>query len=108
MKISSSEFRKAVTENANLALVQFKVDWSGACQIISPLFNELAGTYKGQAEFFTIDVEKNEGINTEYGVTELPTILFFRAGKVIDHIRGLVPRNLMISKIEEALNNKAY
>lgn len=107
MKITKKEFRKAVGENENLALVQFKVAWNGACQIISPIFDELAGTYKGKAEFFTIDVEKSRGINTEFGVTEFPTILFFKAGKVIDHIKGLVPKNVMITKIEEALNNKA-
>lgn len=107
MKISKKEFRKNVIENMSLSLVQFKVDWSGACQIISPIFNELAVSYKGRADFFTIDVEQNEEINTEYGVTELPTILFFREGKIVDHIKGLVPKNVMIYKIENALSNQA-
>lgn len=106
MKISKTEFRKNVIENMNLSLVQFKVDWSGACQIISPIFNELAGSYRGQADFFTIDVEQDGGINDEYGVTELPTILFFKEGKLIDHIKGLVPKNVMIYKIENALANR--
>lgn len=103
--VSKFEFRKKVVESNSLALVQFTVEWSGACQIISPLFEELAGSYRGQAAFFTVDVEKEEGIENEYGVLELPTILFFKNGKVIDHIRGLAPRNVMIYKIESALSN---
>lgn len=103
IRVSKNEFRKKVIENDNLAVVQFTVEWSGACQIISPIFNELAGSYGGQAAFFTVDVEKETGIDREYGIMELPTILFFRDGKVVDHIKGLTPRNTMIYKIENAL-----
>lgn len=103
--ISKNDFKKEVTGNMNLTLVQFKVEWSGACQIISPVFEELAQSYKGQASFFTVDIEKEKGIEQEYGIMELPTILFFRRGEIIDHIKGLIPKNKMIMKIENALAN---
>jgi thioredoxin-like negative regulator of GroEL len=51
-------------------------------------------------------VEKETGIDDEYGVMELPTILFFKSGKVIDHVKGLAPKNVVISKIEDALSNR--
>jgi thioredoxin 1 len=101
--ISKKEFKKEVVENINLTLVQFKIEWNGACQIISPVYEELAKAYKGQASFFTVDIEKDAGIENEYGIMELPTILFFRGGAIVDHIRGLVPKNVMIMKIENAL-----
>jgi thioredoxin len=101
--ISKKDFRKKVIENMNLTLVQFKIEWNGACQIISPVFEELARTYKGQANFFTVDVEDEAGLDREYGVMELPTILFFKGGEIVDHIKGLVPKNMMITKIESAL-----
>ena len=101
--VSKNDFRQKVIENKDLAVVQFTVEWSGACQIISPIFNELAGSYKGQAAFFTVDIEMEHGLDEEYGILELPTILFFKDGKVIDHIKGLAPRNAMIYKIENAL-----
>ena len=103
--ISKINFRKEVVDSTGLALVQFKKEWNGACQIISPIYEELARSYKGQAKFFTIDIEKEPGIDLEFGVMELPTILFFRRGEVIDHITGLIPRNMMISKIETALTS---
>ena len=103
--ISKKEFRKEVIASQDLSLVQFKLEWSGACQIISPIYEELANAYKGQANFFTVDVEKEAGLDDEYGVIELPTILFFKSGKVIDHVTGLTSKNSMISKIENVLSN---
>jgi thioredoxin-like negative regulator of GroEL len=72
--ISKKEFRKEVIGSMDLALVQFKLEWSGVCQIISPIYEELATSYEGQANFFTVDVEKVRGLDDEYGVMELPTI----------------------------------
>ena len=102
--ISRKEFEKEVIDNHSLALVQFKIEWSGACQIISPIYEELAASYKGLASFYTVDVETEKGLDSEYGIQELPTILFFKSGRVIDHICGLTPKNVMISKIENALS----
>lgn len=104
--ISKKEFRKKVIGSMNLSLVQFKLEWSGACQIISPVYEELANSYKGKADFFTVDVEKESGLDDEYGVMELPTILFFKYGKVIDHVTGLTSKNTIISKIESVLSNR--
>ena len=104
--ISRKEFKTEIIDSISLSLVQFKIDWNGACQIISPMYEDLASCYKGQAKFFTIDVETETGIDREYGIMELPTILFFKNGKVIDHIIGLKPKNVMISKIENALSTE--
>lgn len=102
-KISKQEFKKEVMESRALSLVKFKTEWSGACQIISPIYEELSKSYTGTVNFFTIDVEKETGIDKEYGVTEIPTILFFQRGKIVDHVSGLVPKNVVITKIENAL-----
>jgi len=104
---SRSDFRKDVLESMMLSIVQFKTEWSGACQIIEPVYKDLARSYKGNANFYTVDVEKNEGLEKEYGIMELPTILFFKGGQVIDYVKGLVPKNVLISKIESALTSNS-
>ena|SRR5882672_11168903 len=101
-QITKARLHKEIN-NRGLSLVQFKTDWSGACQIISPVYEELAKSYKGTASFFSIDVEKEKGVDIDFGVTEYPTILFFRKGQVIDHVVGLTPKNVLITKIENAL-----
>ncbi|MBL7737584.1 MAG: hypothetical protein JNK14_00060 [Chitinophagaceae bacterium] len=106
--ISKKDFKKEVVDSMSLSLVQFRIEWSGACQIISPIYDELASSYRGQVKFFTVDVEKEKGIEDEYGIMELPTILFFRSGIVVDHVTGLTPKNVMISKIENALSSDSH
>ena len=101
--ISSTELAKKVTSNKGLSLVQFKIEWNGACQIMSPIFDELSKSYGAQASFYTVDAENNSTIATEFGINEFPTILLFKDGEIIDHVMGLTPKNMMIAKIENAL-----
>ena len=61
-----------------LSLVQFKKEWNGASQIIEPVYNELSVAYSGLVNFYTVDVELENGLDREYGVMDIPTILFFK------------------------------
>jgi thioredoxin 1 len=101
--IGKTQFKTEVMESDHLSLVQFKTEWSGACQIIAPVYEELSKFYNGIAEFFSIDVEQEAGMEKEFGVQEFPTILFFKNGKLVDHVIGLTPKNALIAKIENAL-----
>jgi len=105
-QITTEEFKKVVIKNEQLSLVQFKKEWNGASQIIAPVYNDLADTYNGIVDFFTVDLELEPGLDQEFGVRELPTILFFIQGKVIDHAIGLTAKNILISKIELAIAGK--
>lgn len=98
------EFRKEVINSTGLTLVQFKKEFNGACQIVSAIYEDLARMYKEQADFFILDVEKQPEIGRQYGIVEVPTIIFFRAGEIVDHVTGLAPKNVMIAKIENALS----
>jgi len=77
LQITGKELKKEIAENLNLLLVHFKTEWNGACQILAPVYDDLAYAYTGTAKFFTIDAEKNKTVVHEYGVIEVPTILFF-------------------------------
>ncbi len=101
--LSKADFTKEVIESRNLSLVQFRKEWNGASQIIEPVYNELAQSYNGVVDFFTVDVEREKGLEIEFGVMDIPTILFFKKGKVVDHAIGLTPKNILISKIENAM-----
>ena len=53
--------------------------------------------------FYMVDVKKEAGLAEQYGIMDLPTILFFKSGQLVDHVKGLVPKNVLIDKIETAL-----
>jgi len=101
--IPMARFKEEVMESRNLSLVQFRTEWSGACQILLPLYEELARSYKGIADFFWIDADREKDVKKEFGVIEFPTILFFKNGQLIDHAVGLTPKNMLVTKIENAL-----
>lgn len=103
-KIDQSNFKKEVLGSCSLTLVKFKSDWNGACQIIAPVYKELAKYYKTEVNFFVADVETTSSLEKEFGIIELPTILFFKHGEVIDFAAGLTPKNILIAKIENALS----
>jgi len=103
--ITGKELKNELAENLNLLLVHFKTEWNGACQILVPVYEDLANVYKREAKFFTIDAQKNKTAMHEYGVVEIPTILFFKDGKLIDHVTGLASKRIIISKIENALTS---
>src|SRR6185369_16344697 len=98
--LTGKELKKQLAENLNLLLVNFKTEWNGACQILAPVYEDLANAYNDAAKFFTIDAEKNKTALHEYGVMEIPTILFFKNGELIDHVTGLASKRIIISKIE--------
>lgn len=101
--ISKKNFKKEVIENTILSIVQFKTEWSGVCHIIEPVYIDLVHIYSNVANFYTVDVEEEKGLDQEYGVMEIPTILFFKSGKIIDHSIGLTSKSELIKKIENAL-----
>src|SRR5215467_10660838 len=97
--IGKKQFNAEVMESLHLSLVQFSTEWNGASQIVSMIYDDVAKSYKGTANFFTVDVEQEVLLREEYGISEIPTILFFRSGKVIDYAKGLIPKNVLITKI---------
>ena len=106
-ELTKADFERLVINRTHLSIVKFKAEWSGACQIIFPIYEDLAHTYQSKADFFIVDVDKEQNIHAQYGLLELPAILFFKNGKLIDHVIGLTSKSHLIAKIEKALNNKS-
>jgi thioredoxin 1 len=103
--ITGENFKDEVLGSRELSLVQFKTEWKGTCQILSLIYDDLARSYKGMANFYTVDFENEAALVNEYGVVDVPTILFYKSGKLVDHTIGLISKNALISKIENALSN---
>ena len=99
-----NRFTREATLNENLTLALFKTEWNGACQLVSMIYDDLARSYQGSAGFFTVDFEEDPELGSEFGIREVPTILFFKGGQLVDHAVGLTAKNELISKIESALN----
>lgn len=102
-ELTSKSFQKEVLNNEHPVIVQFCNRWNGACQIFSPIYEELDRAYEGRVSFYNVDIEKESVLEKEYRIVEVPTILIFDRGYLIDYSKGLIPRNNLIEKIENAL-----
>jgi len=99
-------FTEEVLNEKGIRVVNFFAEWSGPCQMMSPIYTELSKSYNGSADFFTVDVEETPLLKKELGVIELPTILFYKNGAVIDFVNGMISKNALIAKLENAINLK--
>ena len=87
-------------KNGNLLLViDFWATWCGPCRMVAPIIEELANEYDGKVTVGKCDVEEADDIAAEFGIRNIPTIVFMKDGKILDKIVGAASK----SKIEEKI-----
>jgi thioredoxin 1 len=103
LHFTDANFKKEVLESNLPTLVDFWASWCGPCKMIAPHIDELAKEYEGKMKIGKIDVDVNSKVATEYGVMSIPTIIFFKNGKVSNQLVGAVSKLDLKRKIEENL-----
>ena len=100
MEVTITSENFSSLKNGNLPLVvDFWATWCGPCRMVSPIISELAEVYDGKVVVGKCDVEDNEDLAAEFGIRNIPTILFFKNGEVVDKLIGAQPK----AKIEEKI-----
>ena len=105
--VTDSTFEAEIEKHAGLAVVDFWAEWCGPCRIVAPILDQLASEYQGKAKVAKLDVDSNQRTTMRFGVRSIPTILFFKNGKLVDQVVGAVPRSKLESKFREHGNSTA-
>ena len=92
-----------VTGQPGLSMVDFWAVWCGPCRMVAPIVEQLADDYAGQVTVGKLDVDNNQRSAAQFNVRSIPTILFFKDGKMVDQVIGAVPRPALESKIKQLL-----
>ena len=91
-------------KNGNLPLVvDFWATWCGPCRMVGPVISELAEQYDGKIVVGKCDVEDNEELAVEFGIRNIPTILFFKNGQVVDKLVGAQSKAKIDEKFQALL-----
>ena len=91
-------------KNGELPLVvDLWATWCGPCRMVAPIISELAQEYDGKLVVGKCDVEENDDIAMEFGVRNIPTVLFFKDGKLVDKQVGSAPKSAYAAKIDALL-----
>ncbi len=102
--VTDASFASEIEEHDGLAVVDFWATWCGPCRMIAPILEQLAEEYSGRAKIAKLDVDANQETATRFNVRSIPTLLFFKGGKLVDSVIGAVPKAKLASKFEQHLN----
>lgn len=87
--VTEASFDQEVLNASSPVLVDFWAEWCGPCKMIAPILDELADEYDGKVKIAKVNVDDNQGLAVKYGITAIPSLLFFKDGQVVDQVRGL-------------------
>ena len=103
LALTEKNFDKTVN-SGKIVLVDFWAEWCMPCKMIVPIFEELANEMDAEKVTFTkCDVDSERNIAIKYSITSIPSILFFKDGKVMDQVVGAVPKRMFVDRINELI-----
>jgi thioredoxin len=98
--VTDVSFEHDIAKYDGLAIVDFWARWCGPCLILGPTVEQLAAEFQGRAKVAKLDVDANPLTADRFAVRSIPTILFFRSGKVVDRVVGIVSKTALAKRLE--------
>ncbi|MDH6356304.1 thioredoxin [Parabacteroides sp. PF5-9] len=102
LQITDQNFKEYLDSDKPL-VVDFWAEWCGPCRMIAPHIDSLSETYKESVNIGKMDVDNNNDVVGEYGIRNIPTILLFKGGEMVDKIVGATTKDAIESKIKALL-----
>jgi len=102
LEITDSTFKEIISSDKPV-LVDFWATWCGPCKMLTPIIEEISADFEGKAIVGKVDVDNNQQSSMEYGIRNIPTILIFKNGEVVDKFVGVVPKETIAEKLTQFL-----
>lgn len=101
-EFTESNFSQEVLQSSEPVLVDFWAPWCAPCRMIGPVIDELASEYRGAVKIGKVNIDDNPGPAQSYNVMNIPTLLLFKGGEVVERFVGVQPKAKLQKALDEA------
>jgi len=102
LQFTDANFDEVLSSNT-VVVADFWAEWCGPCKMVGPFIEQLSEEYAGKAAVGKIDIEENDDLATKYAIRNIPTVLFFKNGEVVDKMVGAAPKAAYEEKLKSLL-----
>ena len=103
IEVDDRNFESEILRSAVPVLLDFSAEWCGPCKRLEPVVEEVAAEFAGRIKVAHLDIDRAQATAVKFGIMSVPTLLFFRDGKVADQLLGYVPKEKLVEKIRSIL-----
>lgn len=103
LAINDSNFKELVLDSSLPVLIDFWAEWCGPCRVIAPFIDELSKEYEGKVVVGKINVDESNDVPLQYGIRNIPTLLFFKNGELTDKMVGAASKSAIEDKLKAIL-----
>ena len=103
VEFTDNNFEHEVVQSSTPTLVDLWAAWCGPCRMLTPVVEELAGKYQGRVKIGKLNVDDHPAVAAQYRIMNIPTLLLFKAGKEVDRIVGVQPKEELVRRIDKLL-----
>ncbi|PKP01324.1 MAG: thioredoxin [Bacteroidetes bacterium HGW-Bacteroidetes-9] len=102
-ELTAGNFDEMVLQSKQPVMVDFWAQWCGPCKAIGPIIEELHIEFEGKALIGKVDVDANQELAARFGIMNIPTILFFKDGQIVDKLKGAAPKKEFLKRLTPIL-----
>ncbi len=103
LELTDASFKKEVLESDVPVLVDFLASWCGPCRMVAPILERIAEDYKNRFKIAKLNVDENQNTTIQFGIMNIPTLIFFKDGKETSRVVGVTTKNELSKKMDEIL-----
>jgi thioredoxin 1 len=103
LEITDSSFEETVLKSDKPVMVDFWAAWCGPCRMVGPIIDEISSEYENKAIVGKVDIDSNQEFAAKYGVRNIPTVLVFNNGELVDRHVGVAPKDTYANALDNLL-----